>query len=134
MKKNLTTIIAKIVSLYYLITGIGFFVSSSYYETMIAHKGSDPILINLSGMVHFFIGITILVLHFKWKKFIEIAVSLSGILFLMKGIFLIALPSLTLQASSNPTQIPWAMSIGFITTGSLIGYFAYFKGDKNENK
>ncbi|WP_139125130.1 hypothetical protein [Bacillus solimangrovi] len=75
---NLTVRIARIVSIYYLITGLGFLFSSDYSLKMVAPTGSDPVLINLSGMVHFFIGMTILVHHFKWKKPLQIAVSLSG--------------------------------------------------------
>jgi hypothetical protein len=59
---------------------------------MISHTGSDPVLINLSGMVHFFIGMTILVNHFLWKNAKQIMVTLLGFMFSLKGIFLIALP------------------------------------------
>lgn len=94
---------------------------------MIAYAGSDPILINLSGMVHFFIGATILVVHFKWKKPLQIVVSLLGIMFLMKGISLIALPEFVLQSGNNPVQIPELMSVGFILIGCAIGYFSFFE-------
>lgn len=99
---NTTIRIGKIVSLYLIVTGLGFLLSSDYYANMIAHTGTDPVLINLSGMVHFFIGMTILVLHFRWKKLLEIIVTVLGFMFLLKGIFLIALPELTLQTSNNP--------------------------------
>ncbi|MEI5907503.1 hypothetical protein WAK64_10580 [Bacillus spongiae] len=129
---NSTVRISRIVSIYYLITGLGFSLSSDYYVTMVAHTSSDPVLINLSGMVHFFIGMTILVHHFKWKKPLQIAVSLSGVFFLLKGVFLIVLPELTLQTGNNPAQSPWIMSISFIGVGLLVGYFAYFR--KYEDK
>ena len=47
-----TTIIARILSIYLSVTGLGFLVSNSYYSEMISQSGSDPVLINLSGMVH----------------------------------------------------------------------------------
>lgn len=124
---NTTTKIARIVSMYFLATGLGFLISSDYYATMIAHTGSDPVLINLSGMVHFLVGMTILVHHFKWRKPLQIAASLSGVFFLMKGFSLIVLPQMTLQTGNNPAQVPWAMSSAFIIFGAWIGYFAYFK-------
>lgn len=129
---NLTKRLARIVSLYYFVTGLGFWFSSEYYAKMIAHTGSDPVLINLSGMVHFFIGITILVHHFRWKKFLQIAVSLSGIFFLLKGAFMIVLPEMTLQTGNNPAQVPWVMSLGFLGVGLLVGYFAYFRKPNEE--
>ncbi|MEJ2622174.1 MAG: hypothetical protein P8163_18565 [Candidatus Thiodiazotropha sp.] len=124
-----TTKIARILSAYLVVTGIGFTLSGDYFARMVAHVGSDPVLINLSGMVHFFIGITILVHHFLWRKPLQIAVSLFGSLFLLKGAFLIALPEFTLQTANIPAQKPWVMAIGFLLVGLALGYFAYFRAD-----
>lgn len=133
MKTNITKRIGRIVSMYYLVTGIGFLVSADYYARMVSHTGTDPVLINLSGMVHFLIGMTILVHHFKWNKPLKIGVSLSGVFFMMKGLFLIAFPEMTLQTGNNPVQTPWIMSIAFIGFGLLIGYFSFLgKGYEEE--
>ena len=118
--------IAKIVSMYLLVTGFGFLFSSEFFNNMIAHTGTDPVLINLSGMVHFFIGMTILVYHFRWRKPLEIIVTLLGLMFLLKGTFLIALPELTLQTGNNPAQATWLMATGFIAVGLIVMYLAYF--------
>lgn len=126
-----TNKIGKIVAAYLLVTGLGFLISSEYYSQMIAHKGSDPVLINLSGMVHFFIRITILVNHFMWKNALQIIVTLLGIMFLMKGVFLIVLPELTLQSANNPAQVPWIASIGFILIGLIVGYMSFFRSKKD---
>lgn len=123
---NITLVIGKIVSLYFLVTGIGFLVSGDYYSLMIAQKDSDPVLINLSGMVHFFIGMTIVTLHFKWKSFLEIAVTIFGFMFVLKGALLIALPELTLQTGNNSIQNSWMMALGFVIVGVVIGYFSFF--------
>lgn len=117
--------IARILSAYLVTTGLGFLLSGDYFAQMIAHTGSDPVLINLSGMVHFFIGITILVHHFRWKHGLQIAVSLLGAMFLLKGFFLIALPELTLQTSNNPAQKPWVMAVVFLLVGLVLGYVAF---------
>ncbi len=119
--------------MYLLITGIGFLFSGRYYAAMITHTGSDPILINLSGMVHFFIGMTILVLHFRWKGGLQIVVTMLGVLFFLKGAFLIALPELTLQTGNNPAQKTWLMALSFIAVGSIVGYFAYFHKVNSQN-
>ncbi len=130
-----TVIIARILSMYLLVTGLGFLASDGYFSKMIAHSGSDPVLINLSGMVHFFIGATILTVHFLWKKPLQIVVTLLGVMFFLKGTFLIALPELTLQTGNNPLQKnTWLMAVGFISVGVIIGYFAYFKSEKLYSK
>ncbi len=123
-----TIIIARIVSIYLMVTGFGFLLSSDYYDQMIAYSGSDPVLINLSGMVHFFIGMTILAIHFNWRSPLQIIVTLFGFMFFLKGILLIALPELTLQTGNNPAQKTWLMATGFITVGAIVGYFSCFRG------
>jgi len=118
--------IARILSAYLIVTGLGFALSGDYFSRMVVHVGSDPVLINLSGMVHFLIGITILVHHFLWKRPLQIIVSLFGSLFLIKGFLLIAFPEITLQMADNPAQRPWIMAVGFLSVGFALGYFAYF--------
>lgn len=130
---NKTVLIARIVSMYFLVSGLGFLLSDKYYSAMIAHTGSDPILINLSGMVHFFIGMTILVVHFRWRQPLQIIVSLFGVMFLLKGVFLIALPELTLQAGKNSIQVMWPMAAGFIGIGLLVFYLSFFHGRAHSN-
>ncbi|AYN66341.1 hypothetical protein D1013_02540 [Euzebyella marina] len=131
---NTTVRIARILSVYLIITGAGFGISPDFYTQLIAHTGTDPILINLSGMVHFFIGMTIIAYHFVWKSFLEIAVSLLGCLFLLKGIFLITIPELILQSGDNPAQIPWLMSTGFLLVGIILAYLSFVKSSVQDEE
>lgn len=123
-----TVLIARVVSMYFLVTGCGFLFSGDYFSKMISHTNSDPVLINLSGMVHFFIGMTILVIHFRWREPLQVIVTLLGLMFLFNGALLIALPELTLQTGGNPVQKTWIMAIGFISVGISVGYLAYVQG------
>ena len=125
--------IGKIIAIYLVTTGIGFLVSSEYYSQMITHSNSDPVLINLSGMVHFFIGMTILVNHFLWKSALQVMVTLLGFMFFLKGFFLIAFPEFMLQSGNSAVKIPWAMPVGFIAVGVLVGYLAFFKVEKSSH-
>lgn len=131
---NRTVLIARVVSMYLLVTGCGFLFSGEYFSEMISHTGSDPVLINLSGMVHFFIGMTILVIHFQWRNLLQVAVTLLGLMFSLKGTLLIALPELTLQTGGNPAQKTWIMMVGFILAGIALGYLAYFHNRTKHNK
>lgn len=125
--------IAKIVSVYFFVTGLGFLLSGDFYESMISHTGTDPVLINLSGMVHFFIGMTIIVNHFRWRKPLQVVVTLSGFMYLLKGVLLIALPELTLQTNDNPAQNPAMLSYIWMAIGLVYAYFAFF-GSRREKK
>ncbi|WP_282089214.1 hypothetical protein [Aquimarina algiphila] len=123
--------IGKIIAIYLIATGIGFLVSSEYYSKMIANSSSDPVLINLSGMVHFFIGMIILVNHFLWKNALQIIVTLLGLMFFLKGFFLIIFPEFILQSAGNTVKYPLAMPMGFIGVGIILGYLVFFKEGKS---
>lgn len=109
-----------IVAIYYVITGLGFLCSSNFYQMLIEQSDSDPVLINLSGMVHFFIGITILVNYFLWNSLLKILTTISGFLFLTKGLFLIVLPEVILQSANNSLQKTSVMGMFFLIFGLLI--------------
>ena len=59
--------------------------------------------------------------------------SLFGVMFLLKGVFLIALPELTLQAGQNSMQVMWPMAAGFIGIGLLVFYLSFFHGRAHSN-
>ena len=126
-KAEITLKIGKILALYLIVTGGGFLLSPGFFASLIVKEGSDPVLINLSGMVHFFIGVTILVNHFLWKGLHQILVSVVGVLFFLKGLFLIALPELTLQSGNNELQVPMLMGFGFVGLGFLLGFLSFRK-------
>jgi len=124
--QNTTIYIARIFSAYLIVTGLGFLLSPEFFARMITTTGSDPVLINLSGMVHFFIGATILVLHFRWRKALEILTSLLGVFTIAKGAFLIVLPELALQTGGNEFQMSLiGPAIGFLVYGIITAYFAW---------
>lgn len=125
---DLTVIIGRIVSIYFLATALGFLASANYYADMIATNGSDPVLINLSGMTHFLIGMAIVVLHFRWRGLHQILVSLSGLFYLLKGTFLIVLPELTLQSGNNDIQASLVIpAIGFMVFGGMLAFLSWKK-------
>jgi uncharacterized protein YjeT (DUF2065 family) len=121
----LTLILSKILALYLIVTGLGFILSPKFFVKMI--KGadkSDPVLINLSGMVHFLIGAAIVTNHFLWGTLLEGFVTGLGIAFLLKGAFLIALPQLTLKSNKTSVKFFPVFGIIFIAVGLFIGYLA----------
>lgn len=129
-RENMTKIFARILAAYLLVTGVGFFFSGEFYENMLATQHLEPILVNLSGMVHFFIGAVILAFHFYWKSFLEIVVTIMGVLFLLKGSALIALPRYILQTNDNDLQQPIVSGILFTVLGTLLLLRSFRKRDK----
>ncbi|MEJ2116667.1 MAG: hypothetical protein P8Y67_14110 [Alphaproteobacteria bacterium] len=128
MKYNATTIaFARIIAVYFCVTGLGFVISPDFFAKLATTTESDPVLINLSGMVHFFIGMTMLAFHFKWRRPLEIAVSVLSLLYLLKGIALIMIPELTLQTGGNAAQTSILMPSFFLGVGITLGAFAFLR-------
>ena len=122
----MTELIAQIAGPYWIVTGLGFLLSRGYYERMIlGNASSDPVLINLSGVAHFVLGMAVLVAHFRWDTFAEIGVTLLGVALVAKGGALIALPEQTLQAPKNVGRALTMSAIGFLCVGFFFCYVGY---------
>ena len=94
----ITSFFGKIIAPYLFASGLGFLISTKFYEKQLKNSDkSDPLAINLSGMVLFSIGIVILTNHFLWNNILEALVTLLGFSFLGKGITLIVIPDLILN-------------------------------------
>ncbi len=106
---------------YLIATGVGFVVSPKFFQrmTQMGNK-SDPVLINLSGAVHFIIGMIVLVNIVPWKTIDQIAVSILGGLAVLKGCALIIVPNLTLKAGEQSIQALRMMAVGFIGYGIFL--------------
>ena len=123
----MTELIAGIAGPYLLVSGLGFIFSSNFYTRMIEEAAdSDPILVNLSGAVHFIIGMVILVNHWMWGSATEITVSLLGIAAGVKGFILIVAPELTLKSSDGTAKLLKLMGTLFIAVGGYFIYIGYF--------
>lgn len=122
----MTELIASIAGPYLLVSGLGFIFSTGFYGRMIeGTPKSDPMLINLSGVVHFLTGMVILTNHWMWSGGVEISVSLLGVAASAKGFTLIALPELTLKSSEGTEKILKPMGMGFVVVGAYFAYIGY---------
>ena len=122
--------IARIAGPYLVVSGLGFLISHRYYVRMIAESGNaHPVLINLSGAVHFVIGMAILTRHFNWSGFVEISITMLGVAAVSKGFVLIVFPAMTLGSSGSAGSGLNLSAIGFLLAGawySLLGYGGVF--------
>ncbi len=124
---TITLFLGKIIAPYLLASGLGFLLSSKFYENLLKNSDkSDPMTVNLSGMVHFLIGIAIVTNHFLWRSALEIVVTLLGFGFLIKGITLIVFPSLTLKSTKTSVKLLRISGGGFIIVSLILGYMSYF--------
>lgn len=123
----MTVLIAKIIGPYLLITAAGFGLSRSFYERMVTgNANADPILLNLSGAVHFVFGVLLLISHFVWVSIASVAVSLFGVALIAKGAVLIIAPEMALKAPKTVGRTLNFSMIGFAVAGAYFTYVGYF--------
>jgi len=122
----MTETIAQIAGPYLLVTGFGFLVSNDFYARMVAGTAkTDPVTLNLSGAVHFVIGMIIVVNHFAWSTPLEAVVTLLGLAAVAKGAGLIALPDLTVRSSVPGTKGLRISGIAFVAVGLYLSVMGY---------
>ena len=72
---EITLFFAKMAAAYFVVTGLGFLISTKFYDQMVqGSENTDPVTLNLSGAVHFLVGLSILLQHFRWGSPLEIVV------------------------------------------------------------
>ena len=122
-----TLFLGRMIAPYLFVSGLGFLLSFSFYQNLqINSDKSDPLTVNLSGMVHFLIGLAIVLNHFLWGNILEIIVTLLGFGFLIKGLTLIIIPNATLRSNKVSAKLLRLEGIGFLTAGLYVGYVSYF--------
>ncbi len=122
-----TLFLGKMIAPYLFVSGLGFLLSYDFYKQLLINSDkSDPLTINLSGMVHFFIGLAIVLRHHLWGNVLEIIVTLVGFGFLIKGLTLIVFPNSTLKSTKVSVTLLRISGIGFLAVGIYLGYMSYF--------
>ena len=123
-----TLFFAKLASAYYWVTGLGFLLSTDFYAKMVSeNKYTDPVALNLSGAIHFLVGLSILIQHFRWSSFPEAVITIIGIVAVVKGVGLIVVPAWMLQSpKSNETALKIS-GVGFLAIGAYLGFIGYVR-------
>lgn len=127
---DLTQTLGRILALYLLTSGIAFIVATQFYLRLTQRADrSDLMAVNISGMVHLFVGFSVLVTHFEWGGLAEVLVTLLGVFFTLRGISYYWIPQLVLRPAEQgrgSAQGLRVMGAGFIGYGALLGYLSFF--------
>ncbi|MDM4719388.1 hypothetical protein QTQ03_07165 [Micromonospora sp. WMMA1363] len=126
---NTTLILGKILSLYLLTAGIAFIVATPFYLqlTEVADR-SDLMAVNISGMVHLFVGFGVLAIHFTWGSLLAVLVTLLGIFFAIRGIAYYWIPQRVLRPAKQGRGSPSGlrgMGAAFVVYGGLMAYLSF---------
>jgi len=87
-----TAIIARIIGPMLVIVGLAIVVRPSIFIGAIDTFWADAAAPLLWGIISLLLGLTILALHWRWRRPVEIAVTLIGVLSLARGVALLFVP------------------------------------------
>ena len=122
-----TTAWGTVIGAYLLANGLGFLISGDFYRRLRAESPtSDRLAVNVSGMVHFILGMAILVTHHQWGSPLEILVTFTGLGFIAKGFAFIVLPEWTTKSNPATDRSLRLSGIAFLVGGALFGYLVLF--------
>ena len=122
-----TILLGKILAAYLLVNGLGFLLSRDFYRKLRAtSETSDRLTVNLSGMVHFILGMAIVTTHLLWGNLLQVLVTFTGIGFVAKGFAMIVFPVWTLRSSPVTERSLWLSGVAFVVAGLVFGYLSYF--------
>ncbi|MGH0000299.1 hypothetical protein ACQU0X_09500 [Pseudovibrio ascidiaceicola] len=122
----MTELIASIAGPYLFVTGLGFFISNNFYQRMIAAQSdANPILLNLSGAVHFVVGMVVLANHFQVFSVAGAFVTLVGAAAVLKGVSLIVIPDYMTKSQQMGKRGVLATGAAFTATGAYLSYVGY---------
>ena len=120
--RDMTQLIAAMAGGYLFVTGLGFVLSTRWYARMVAgNAAADPILLNLSGAVHFLVGLLVVLRHFHWDGLTEALVTLVGLAAVLKGLSLIVVPERTLKSPQTSERALRFSGVAFVLIGAYLG-------------
>ncbi|OLT25554.1 hypothetical protein BJF83_05150 [Nocardiopsis sp. CNR-923] len=118
--------LGRILFAYLLVAGIGVIFSVRFYADLAGKADrSDPMAVNISGMLHFLIGAAIVSAHFAWDSPLAVIVTLFGILFMLRGAAYLVVPHLVLRASTTSTTTLRLSGAFFVVTAAVLGYLSF---------
>jgi uncharacterized protein YjeT (DUF2065 family) len=121
-----TNLLGRIIAAYLLVSGLGFLFSSDFYLKMRAHSPqSDPLVVNLAGMVHFILGMGIVLTHHLWGSVLQFLVTLTGVGFIAKGFALIVFPEFATRSAPTSRRTLRLSGGAFVVAGLVFGYLSY---------
>jgi len=126
---ELSIFIAKYAGLMYLAAGLGFLLSNKYYADMIKNIGKDKTSILFSGILSFFLGLTLVLFHNFWVADWTVIITILGWLGLIKGICLLVFPGITLKMADFFYKMKNFITIAgvfAIILGGVLTYYGFF--------
>jgi uncharacterized protein YjeT (DUF2065 family) len=95
------TQIFQLLGIIYLAVGIGMLTTPDFYKKLIKDFTENPLAIYLGGLVALAIGFLLVSFHNIWVRDWSVIITIIGWAALIKGLFLIILPKVSIKISNS---------------------------------
>ena len=121
---ELSILIAKIISVIYISSGIAVLIGTINFNDIVNDFEKSPALTFVAGSVGIFIGIILIGYHNIWVKNWSVLITIISWLFLIGGVIVVIIPkSLSYYKGFFKSSRLWG--IFMIIFGMVIGYFGF---------
>jgi uncharacterized protein YjeT (DUF2065 family) len=121
--------IFQILGIVYLTIGIGIIINLDFYKKLLTNFTENPPAIYLGGLVALVIGCLIVIFHNLWTKDWSVIITIFGWAALIKGLFLIVLPKVSIKVSNIFKEMKKFLKVwGIIAAvvGGLLAWVGFF--------
>jgi len=89
--------IFQVLGITYLAVGIGIIINPDFYKKLVTDFTENPPAVYLGGLVALAIGFLLVTFHNIWSKDWSVIITIFGWVALIKGLFLIVLPKVSIK-------------------------------------
>lgn len=118
--------ISKILSVVYIIVGLGMLLRTEFYKKMIEDINKNPSFMYLGGVMALAIGLVITNLYNRWEANWTILITLIGWIAIIKGVVILLFPKQMIKFSEKMLEKSLkAWGVFAVGTGLVFAYFGY---------
>jgi uncharacterized protein YjeT (DUF2065 family) len=121
--------IFQILGIVYLAVGAGLIINPDFYKKLVTEFSENPSAIYLGGLVALAIGYLLVTFHNIWVKDWPVIITIFGWVALIKGLFLLLLPKVSIKISNffkkQMTKFLTVWAIVVIVLGGLLCWLGF---------
>jgi uncharacterized protein YjeT (DUF2065 family) len=123
------TQIFQLLGIIYLAVGIGMLTTPDFYKKLIKDFTENPLAIYLGGLAALAIGFLLVSFHNIWVRDWSVIITIIGWAALIKGLFLIILPKVSIKISNSFKEMKKLLAVWstiVIILGVLLCWLGFF--------
>jgi uncharacterized protein YjeT (DUF2065 family) len=122
--------IFQVLGIVYLAVGIGMLINPDFYKKLMSEFSENPPSMYLSGLAAMVIGYLLVTFHNIWPNDWPVIITIFGWVALIKGLFLLLLPRVSIKISSffqiQMTKLLTVWAIVVAVVGVLLAWLGFF--------